>query len=77
MGYVPSEFGFEPRSPRYGPFLVSGLLDTNNAHSGHFWPFLGRFIGHIVELEGNKRFFVKGRSRRTWSVQWFAFVWPF
>ena len=43
MDEVPSEFGFEPRSPRYGPFLVSGLFDTNNAHSGHFWPFLDRF----------------------------------
>ena len=40
---MPSEFAFEPRSPRYGPFLVLGVLDTNNAHLGHFGPFLGFF----------------------------------
>ena len=58
---MPSEFGFEPRSPRYGPFLGLGLFDT-------FRPFLaifGPFLGHIVDLEGNKRLFVKGQSRRT------------
>ena len=39
----PRRFGFEPRSPRYGPFLVLAVLDRNKARLGHFWPFLGRF----------------------------------
>ena len=43
VNLVPSKFGFQPRSPRYGPFLVLGLFVTNNAHLDHFWPFLGRF----------------------------------
>ena len=38
---MPSELGFEPRSPKYGPFLVLGVFDTKNAQLGHFWPFLG------------------------------------
>ena len=29
---MPSGFGFEPRSPTYGPFLVLGLFDTE-AHN--------------------------------------------
>ena len=40
-GTLPSEFAFEPLSPRFGPFLVLGLFDTNSAHLGHFGPFLG------------------------------------
>ena len=58
---MPSESGFEPRSPRFGQFLVFGLVGTNNAQSGSFlaisWPFLGR----IVELEG---LFVTRKSSR-------------
>ena len=65
---MPSEFGFEPRSPRYGPFLVLGLFDTNNAHLSHFWRLFGPFLGHIVELEGKKGLLGMGQSRRTWSV---------
>ena len=48
-----SEFGFEPRTPTYGLFLVLGLFDTTT----HIWPFLaifGPFLGHLVELEGKK-----------------------
>ena len=37
---MPSELGFEPRSPRYGPFLVLAVWDTNNAYLGFFGPFL-------------------------------------
>ena len=48
MDQVLSEFGFEPRCPRYGPFLVFGLFDTNSAHSSHFWPFFGLVLGHVV-----------------------------
>ena len=36
-----------------------------------FWAILAifePFLGHIVELEGNKRLFVTGQSRRTWSL---------
>ena len=47
MQKVPSEFLLEPHSPRYGSFLVSGLFDTNSAHSGHFWPFSGRFSDRL------------------------------
>ena len=64
--YVPSEFGFEPRSPRYGSFLVLGLFDTNRAQSVHSPS--GSFLGHIVELESKKGHIVTGQSRRMWSV---------
>ena len=36
---MPSEFVFEPRSPRYGPFLVSGCWCTLRS----FWGFLVPF----------------------------------
>ena len=36
---MPSEFVFEPRSPRYGPFLVSGCWCTLRS----FWGFLAPF----------------------------------
>ena len=65
--YLPTYLGFEPRSPRYGPFLVLGLFDTNSAHSG-FLAILGPFLGHIVEIEGNKVLFVMGQSRCTCNV---------
>ena len=55
MDYLPLEFRSEPRRPRYGPFLVLGLLDTS---FGHFAPFLAifePFLGHIVEVGGKKR----------------------
>ena len=52
---MPSDFSFEPRSPRYGPFLVLGQLDTNCTYFGSFLAIFGPFLGHIVELEGNKR----------------------
>ena len=61
---MPSDFVFGLRSPRYGPFLVLGLFDTNSAHSAIFGPFLR----HIVALEGNKGLFVLGQSRHIWSV---------
>ena len=64
---MPSELGFEPRNPRYGPFLVLAVLDTTNAQLGHFWPF-GPFLGHIVELEGKKGLLFTGQWWRTWSV---------
>ena len=73
---MPSEFGFEPRSPRYSPFLVLGLFHTNNANSAAFLAIFGPFLAHIMELEGIKGLFVtriKGlfvtrKSRHTWSV---------
>ena len=37
---MPSEFVFEPRSPRYGPFLVSGCWCTLR----RFWGFLAAFL---------------------------------
>ena len=34
-----------------------------------FWgAFLGRFRGHIMELEGRKELVDTGKSSRTWSV---------
>ena len=65
---MPSGFGFEPRSPRYGPFLVLGLFDTNCAHFGPFLAIFGPFLGHIVGLEGKKRLFVRKKSMHAWSV---------
>ena len=64
---MPSEFGFEPRTPRYGPFLVLGCWCTLRS----FWGFLalfGPFLGHIVELEGTKGPLVTRKSSRTCSV---------
>ena len=54
---MPSEFGFEPRSRRYGVFLVSG-----------FWRLFGPFLGHIVELKGTRGLFDTVKSSRTWSI---------
>ena len=62
------EFGFESCSPRYGPFSVLGLFDTNSAHSMPFSAIFGLFLGHIVQLEGDKGLFVTGQLRCTWSV---------
>ena len=61
---MPSESDFEPRSPRYGPFLVLGLSDTNGVQSGPFLAIFGPFLGHIVELEGNKGLLVTGQLWR-------------
>ena len=36
---MPSEFDFEPRSPGYGPFLVSGCWCTLRSFSGFLAPF--------------------------------------
>ena len=60
-------FGFQPRSPRYGPFFVFGLFDTP-AHVRPFLAIFWPFLGHIVELEGKKELLVMGPSRRTWNV---------
>ena len=65
---MPSEFGFEPRSPRYSPFLVFGLVGHKQRRFRPFLAIFGPFLGHIEGLEGNKRLFVTGQSRRTWSV---------
>ena len=64
----PWNFGFDPHSPKYGPFSVSGLFDTNSPQSGHFWPLFGPSLGHIVELAGKKGLLVMGQLRRAWSV---------
>ena len=42
---MPSEFGFEPRSPKYGVLLVLGLFDTNCEHCGPFLAILGLLEG--------------------------------
>ena len=38
------------------------------AHFGAFWLLFGPFLGHIVELGGNKELLVTVKSSRTWSV---------
>ena len=71
---MPSRFGFEPRSPRYGPFLVLGLFDTRST----FRPFLailGPFLGHIVELEGKKELLVTGQLCRNGLPLFGRFDW--
>ena len=65
---MPPELGFQPRSTRYGPFLVSGLFDTNTAHFGPLLATFGPFPGYIVELEGDKGLLVRGQPRSTWTV---------
>ena len=66
---MPSEFGFEPRSPIYGQFLVLGVVDTKCAQFGPFLVIFGPFLGNIVDLEGNKGCFVTRESRRTCIVR--------
>ena len=56
---MPSESDFEPRSPRYGPFLVLAVLSTNNAQFaifGHFWAISHTFRG----ARGQERALVYG-----------------
>ena len=50
------DFGFE---------LVLELFDRISAHLGPCLDILGPFLGHIVELDGNKRLFVTERPRHT------------
>ena len=35
---------------------------------GAFWRLFGPFLGHIVDLGGNKELLVTVKSSRTWSV---------
>ena len=51
---MPSEFVFEPRSPRYGPFLVSGCCCTLR----RFWGFLAPFWAISRKYRG-----VRGHQR--------------
>ena len=60
---MPSESHFEPCSQRYGLFLVCGCR-----HLELVGAFLGRFPGHIMELEGRKELDDTGESSRTWSI---------
>ena len=73
----PRNASFEPRSPRYGPFLVSEVFDTHCAQSGPFLAIFGPFLGHIVELEGKNGLLVTGQSRRMWSVVTVSLRCPF
>ena len=74
---MPSEFGFEPRSPIYGHFSVLGLVDTKCAQFGPFLVIFGPFLGNIVGLEGNKGCFVTRESRHTCIVRTVFHVCPF
>ena len=65
---MPSDFGFEPRSPIYGQFSVLGVVDTKCAQFGPFLVIFGPCLGHIVDLEGNQGCFVTRESRRTCMV---------
>ena len=64
---MPSESDFEPRSPRYGPCLVSGGWCFLRRF-GAFWHLFGPFLGHIVELKGTRGLFDTVKSDRTWSA---------
>ena len=61
------EFVFEPRSPRYGPCLVSGCWCTLRSFWA-FWRLFGPFLGHIVELKGTRGRFDTVKSSRTCGV---------
>ena len=41
---------------------------AHRADFGAFWRLFGPFLGHIVELRGNKELLVTVKSSRTWSV---------
>ena len=43
-------------------------VGAHSAVLGAFWRLFGPFLGHIVELGGNKELFVIVKSSRTWSV---------
>ena len=64
---MPSELDFEPRTPRYGLFLVSAV-GAHGADFGAFWRLFGPFLGHIVELKGTRGLSDTMKSSRTWSV---------
>ena len=64
---MPSEFGFGPRSPRYGPCLVSGGWCTLRRFWGFLDPF-GSFLGHIVKFKGTRGLFYTVKSSCTWSA---------
>ena len=57
-----SKSHFEPRSPRYGLFLVWGCRRPMCTSSGAFGGLLGAVHGHIVELEGPRGPFGTGKS---------------
>ena len=67
---MPWEFGFEARSPRYGPFLV-GFGPVRHKYHIFSWflAIFGPFLGHIAELPGNKKLFVMRQTRRTCNVE--------
>ena len=71
---MPSELGFEPRSPRYGPCLVSRCwcilrrFVRETAQKGAFWRLFGPFLGRIVEMNGTRGLFDTVKSSRTCSV---------
>ena len=74
---MPSEFSFQPRSPRYGPSLLSGLLDTNTAHLGHFLAILGRFSDILWSYRARMGSSSRGNQGPRGVQQSFAFVRPF
>ena len=43
-------------------------VGAHGADFGAFWRLFGPFLGHIVELGGNKELFDTVKSSRTWSV---------
>ena len=57
---MPSEFVFEPRSPRYGPFLVSGCSCTLRS----FWGFLAPFWAVSRTYHGVRGHSIKTGSKR-------------
>ena len=72
---MPSDFRFEPRSLRYGLFLVLGLFDNDCALLEPFLAIFGLFLGHIVELEGKKGLLVTRKSRHMWSALTISLHW--
>ena len=63
VDWVCSKSRFEPRSPRYGVFVVWGYQRTNVHKFWGFWGLWGAFwAGHIVELEGPRGLFGTGKS---------------
>ena len=66
MDWVPLESCFEPRSPRYGLFLIWGCVWCTD--SGALGGLFEVFLGHIVDLEGTKGLFDTRKSSRSCTI---------
>ena len=77
---MPSKFRFEPRSPRYGPCLVSGCWCTLRRFWGFlapFWAIFSDISWSVQELNGTRGLFDTAKSSRMWVVAAVSLQWEF